>query len=91
MEGGHQKMIKIQMPVYLEDDFKKVPKYFSTFANLLMPFKCCSHTKRRRLTNERRRLENKHSKVKFVILAISTKCYISTKPEEVIHFLIGFE
>lgn len=39
MEGGHQKMIKIQMPVYLEDDFKKVPKYFSTFANLLMPLK----------------------------------------------------
>lgn len=32
-------MIKIQMPVYLEDDFKKVPKYFSTFANLLMPLK----------------------------------------------------
>ena len=27
------------MPVYLEDDFKKVPKYFSTFANLLMPLK----------------------------------------------------
>ena len=39
MEGGHQKMIKIQMPVYLEDDFTKVPKYFSTFANLLMPLK----------------------------------------------------
>ena len=54
-------------------------------------YKNCGNAKRRRLTNERRRSENKHSKVKFVILAFSKKSYISIKPEEVVLVLIGFE